>query len=80
MHAIMVSRCTLKIKSTLCIVLTFLFLSEGDVRSTQDCQQCYGGGGGRVRKAIFIEQLKFLFSEKTQICHCILIIQDMMRK
>ncbi len=54
-------------------MLTFVFLSEGDVRVHKTASNAMGGGG--VRKAIFIEQLKFLFSEKTQICHCILIIR-----
>ncbi len=56
-------------------MLTFVFLSEGDVRVHKTASNAMGGGGGGVRKAIFIEQLKFLFSEKTQICHCILIIR-----
>ncbi len=35
-------------------MLTFLFLSEGDVRVHKTASNAMGGGG--VRKAIFIEQ------------------------
>ncbi len=38
-------------------MLTFLFLSEGDVRVHKTASNAMGGGGGVTeRKAIFIEQ------------------------
>ncbi len=64
MHAIMVLRCTLKDKIHICVLcLLFCSLVKVMCEYTRLPAMLWGGGGGRVRKAIFIEQLKDKFNK-----------------